>query len=351
MKILKWKNLDKENHGMLELIDSGYENVEIKNPKYIHWQYNENPQGKSLIVLCVDDEKEDRIIGQEPIIPSNLNLDNECVKAAISLNSVVHSQYRRRGIFSKMVNALPELALKEGIVVAYGVPNSNSHKAFLKEGWKEITQLPLLVQILKPSKYFNNFLNIFLKPIDFFYKIKNEKQFIIEEYKGNFSEFDDLTSKLPKRIPVSQKRNQSYLHWRYNNHPTRKYNTYIIRKESKIIGYMISRGTKFKGKQIGVILDFVTDGEKKNEAEFVALAKFVLFELQNKGVAITIATFPSSLLEYKILCKVGFFKVPEFMKPEPLPLIVNIFDKNNKDLKNVENYKNWFFSFGDYDVF
>jgi len=95
----------------------------------------------------------------------------------------------------------------------------------------------------------------------------------------------------------------------------------------------------------------VTDGLRNHENEFINLVKFALMELQKKNVALTIATFPPSLLEYKILCKAGFFKVPEFMKPEPIPLVVNIFDKHNKDLKSIEKYSNWFFTFGDYDVF
>jgi len=351
MKIFQWGNSDKENHGMLELIFSVYGDVEIKNPKYFNWQFKNNPQGQAIISLCCEEEQEDLIIGQEPIIPSILNIDKKCVKASISLNSIVHSNYRRRGIFSKLLSSLPDLAMKKGICCVYTIPNSISHNAFLKEGWKEIARLPLLVRILNPSKYFNNNLKIFFRPIDFFYKIKIKEQLGIEEYKGNFREFDHLTSKLPKRIQVSQNRNHNYLQWRYNDHPTRKYNTYIIRKESEIIGYIITRETKFNGKPIGVILDFVTDVEKNNEDEFVNLVKFALLELQKKEVAITIATFPPSLIEYKILCKAGFFKVPEFMKPEPLPFIVKIFDTNNEDLKSIENYDNWFFTFGDYDVF
>jgi len=57
------------------------------------------------------------------------------------------------------------------------------------------------------------------------------------------------------------------------------------------------------------------------------------------------------MLEYKILCKVGFFKIPEFIHRQPLPLIVNIFDKNNQELKSIENYKKWFFTFGDFDMY
>jgi len=351
MRFIQWTNLDEENQGILDLIDDAYGNVEIKNPKYINWQYNENPQGKAIIILCFDEGKKIFVIGQEPIIPSELNLGRKRVKSSISLNSIVHPNYRRRGIFSKLVKALPDLALKEGIGSVYGVPNSTSHKAFLKEGWKEITRLPLLVRILNPSNYFNNNFKIFFKPLDFFYKINSVERFRIQAYTGNFREFENLTSKLPKRISISQTRNHSYLNWRYNDHPTRKYNTYLIRKESEIICYIITRETKFNGKRIGVILDFVTDGESNNEEEFTNLVKFALLELQNKGVALTIATFQPSMLEYKILCKAGFFKVPEFLKPEPLPFIVKIFDTKNQEIQGIENYENWFFSFGDYDVF
>jgi len=351
LKILKWSNSDKENKGMLKLIDNAYDEVDIKNPKYIDWLYNKNPQGRALIVLGIDEEKKDFIIAKEAIIPSELKLANKLVRASISLNSIVHTDYRRQGIFSKLVSTLPNLALKEGIVGVYGIPNSNSHKSFLKAGWKEIAQLPLLVRILKPSNYFNNVLKKFFVPIDFLWKIKYQEQLQIEEYTGDFSEFDHLTSKLAKRILVLQNRNHKYLQWRYKDHPTRKYKTYLVRKDSEIICYIITRETEFKGKPIGVILDFVTNGDKKNEKDFVNLLKFVFFKLQNKGAALTIATFPPSTLEYKILRKVGFFNVPEFIKPEPLPLIVNIFDKNNQDLKIIEKYDNWFFTFGDYDVF
>jgi len=216
LKISQWRNSEEENQSILELIENTFADSEIKNPKYFHWQYNENPQGKAVIVLCFDEKNNNFIIGQESIIPSNLNLDKTGIKSSISLNSAVHSKYRRRGIFSKLVSALPEIAMKEGISSVYGVPNSNSHKAFLKEGWKEITHLPLLVRILNPSNYFKNRLKILLRPISFFYKVKNIDQVGIEKYSGNFNEFEQLTSKLATRIQVSQNRNQRFLQWRYN---------------------------------------------------------------------------------------------------------------------------------------
>ena len=63
-----------------------------------------------------------------------------------------------------------------------------------------------------------------------------------------------------------------------------------------------------------------------------------------------IATFNEKFLEGKILRKSGFFKSPEFLKPESLNFIVMPFQKN-EFFEKTKIYDNWFFSFGDYDVF
>ncbi len=151
MKISQWRNSEEENQSILELTENTFPDSDIKNPKYFHWQYNENPQGKAIIVLCFDEEKDDFVIGQKPIIPTELSLGNTYVKSSILVNSIVHSNYRRKGIFSKLLRALPDIALKEGITSAYVVPNPSSHPIYMKEGWKEITQLPFLVRNLNPS--------------------------------------------------------------------------------------------------------------------------------------------------------------------------------------------------------
>ena len=70
MKIFQWSNSEKENQSMVQLIENEYGKAEIKNLSYINWQYIKNPQGKAIIPLCYDEEKDDLIIGQEPIIPS-----------------------------------------------------------------------------------------------------------------------------------------------------------------------------------------------------------------------------------------------------------------------------------------
>jgi len=315
-------------------------------------EYNDNPQGKALIALCFDEDKEDFIIGQEPIIPMKISIDNQEVHASLSLNSVVHSDYRGKGIFSRLVSSLPELALKRNISFVYGIPNKSSYHSFLNQGWTEIAKLPLLVRPLNLSNYFENFLKKLLRPFDTAWRIKDIQYQSIEEYTDDFTEdFNHLTSKLKKRTRVVQNRNHDFLQWRYKNHPTKKYTIYIQKDSSGIVGYIITRTDNYKGKHIGVILDFVIDSEKENQVQHVNLVKFALLNLQKKHVVLSIATISPRTPEYKILRKAGFFRIPEKMKPEPLPFLVHIFDQGKNNIIMIKKYCNWFFSFGDYDTF
>lgn len=57
------------------------------------------------------------------------------------------------------------------------------------------------------------------------------------------------------------------------------------------------------------------------------------------------------MLENKLLRQTGFFSIPDLFKPEPLYFIINNFNSKNENAKKLIIHDNWFFSYGDYDVF
>jgi len=58
----------------------------------------------------------------------------------------------------------------------------------------------------------------------------------------------------------------------------------------------------------------------------------------------------NGLLENDLLRRSGFFVAPSFLKPVSLHFIVQTFDGDKKHAK-LTKFDNWFFVFGDYDVF
>ena len=77
--------------------------------------------------------------------------------------------------------------------------------------------------------------------------------------------------------------------------------------------------------------------------------KAISYFLDN-DVSVAIATSRNGLLENDLLRKSGFFVLPSFLKPESLHFIVKTFDGDKKHAK-LAKFDNWFFVFGDYDVF
>jgi len=350
MKISVWQNNKSENDSILDLTKKVFGEGEITQASYFDWQYNQNPSGKALILIAKD-EKKDTIIGIVPIIPTSLVIDKKLVKSSFGCNVLVDSQYRNQGIFSKLLSSTNSLALKNEVSSFYGIPNESIFKLYLKNNFVRLSSLPLYCMPLKPSKYFNSPVGVFVKLFDLFWRPKTVENSNVEEFNGNFTkEFEKIGKKLEERVPIMVQRSAKFLQWRYRDHPTRKYKIFILKEDSELKGFLICRIISYKNKTIGIINDFVVDQDIKNKNHLYDLVKTALNDMRAEGASIALTTFNKKFFEGKILLNSGFFKIPKFLKPEQLYFITKLFEKNVY-LEKMKYYNNWFFSFGDYDVF
>ena len=352
MIISEWLDSENEKAEILNLSRKVFGNVEIVNPSYYDWQYRDNPHGKAIIVLAKDEEKNNSVIGIEAILPMRLIVDQEMTMAALSCNSAIDPAYRKKGIFSELISSIQNESIKKGISCIYGVANDKSVNSFIQKGSIEISNLPLLVRPLRLSKYFDPPISTLLQIFDGIWKIKRNTNSEVVPFTNQYNaEFDILIEKVSKRASVIQKRDKNFLQWRYGNHPTRKYQTFVLNENSILKGYVITSDTVVNSKKIGVIIDFIVDPEVKSREKLKDLIKIALENLWKNGASLAIATCRSGLLENEILRETGFLTIPQFLKPQPLHFILIQTDSNNANLKKLEMNDNWFFSFGDYDVF
>jgi len=343
-----WTDSEKEKKEILELTKKTFGNTDISNSSYFDWQYRSNPNGKAIIILAQDDLNDNVIIGSNAIIPTKLLVEEEEILSFLACNVQVNSKYQNQGIFTQLLSLMTLEAKKQEILSLFAIPNDNSFNSFIKDGSVEIFQLPLLLRPLKFSNYFNSPFKKILKIFEFFYKIKVSTN-NVEEFNGDFQIFEKLLNKLSKRVPILQKRNSEYLKWRYLQHPTRKYKIYVLKHNDELIGYIIIKIHTLNNKKIGVILDYVVDSNA-SEKSLKSLIHKALDYFWIHDASVTISTCGSTLLETKLLKEEGFFNIPSFLKPETLHFIVKLFNSDEK-LKKLTKYNNWFFTFGDYDVF
>ena len=350
MKISLWTDSEDEKQAILDLTKKTFGNVEISNSSYFDWQYRNNPDGKAIVLLARDDSN-DLIVGTNTITPSKLIVDGEEIMSSLACNVQVHPNYRKKGIFSKLLLSMPESALANGIHSLFAIPNDNSFKAFINEGSTEITQLPLLVRPIRFSQYFRFPIKQILKPFDILWKKKKTFPYSIEQLNGNFDDsFEILAKKTSNRVSVMHSRTKEFLNWRYKNHPTRKYQIFTLKENNELLGYIITKIHYLDKKKVGVLLDYMVDANFKDKIQLKSLIDKAVSYFWDNEVSVAIATSRSGLLENDLFRKSGFFEVPSFLKPELLHFTVQLFDNSRKHIK-LTKFDNWFFVFGDYDVF
>ena len=289
MIISIWDGSTNEKNQILSLVKNIYK-FRTSPDSHFEWMYRNNPYGQGIILLAKDEKKNNSIIGVEPIIPLNLLVDGQTVKGSLSLGSAVDVDYRGQGIFSKLVSKLSKVSLNNNIVCIYGVPNDQSFKIFIKNDFRYLGKLPLLVKPLRFSKYFKQPLSSILSPFDVVWKIRNNNNQVTQLSESFDQEFVNLISKASKRIRVLQKRDKEYLQWRYVNHPSHKYRIFILKEKSVLKGYIITRKTNINVKPVGVILDLLVAAEIKNKEKLKDMIRFALIDLWNQVVCAVIAT-------------------------------------------------------------
>jgi len=350
VKISEWEDSEKEKQGILDLTKKTYgDGVEISNPSYFDWQYRNNPKGKAVVLLAYDESNHNLIVGTNTIIPISLLIDQEEILSSLACNVQVHPDYQKKGIFSQLLSSMPLIAKMKNISSLFAVPNENSFPAFINEGSSEIIQLPLLVRPIKLSRYFNFPINKILKIFDNYWNVKTSSLSVVEEFNESFQNFEKILEKISKRVSIIQNRNKDYLKWRYLDHPTRKYQIYTLKQNDELVGYIIIKIHILNNKKIGVILDYVVDSDT-NETFLKQLIEKALDYFWSNNASISIVTSRSGLLENKLLRQKGFFQLPSFLKPESLHFIIRLFDSDKK-FEKLKKFDNWFFSFGDYDIF
>jgi|SaaInlStandDraft_7_1057024.scaffolds.fasta_scaffold22829_3 hypothetical protein len=350
MKISSWTDTEDEKQAIIDLTKKTFGDVDITDGVYFDWQYRDSPNGKAVVLLSHDDNSNHLLVGTHSLIPLKLISDGKIITSSLCCNVQIHPDYRKKNIFSNLLLSVPDSALAHNIHSFFGIPNDNSFKAFINEGSIEITRLPLLVKPIKLSKYFGTPIKQILKPFDIFWR--NTHTFSdIDELDGNFDDsFENLTKKTSKRVSVLNSRTKEFLNWRYKNHPTQKYQIFTLKINNELIGYIITKIHYIGKKKIGVILDYMVNSDHKNKAQLKNLIYKAISNFWKNDVSMAIATSRNGLLENQLLRNCGFFSAPSFLKPVSLHFIVQTYDDDIEHNK-LKKFKNWFFVFGDYDVF
>lgn len=315
------------------------------------WKYLHNPFAKKdpEIIIAMDKGK---IVGARPVLLAEMWLNNEKVKVAQPSDTMVHPEYRREGIFSRMNQFAIEYYEKNNYTLFYNFPGTMSYSGYLKQGWQIVSITEDLFMVTNPQKiiscklankslsyvlgfFYDNFLNSrkeALQPSSFQIKI-------CDRLTNDVERIDTLRNK----SGIELVRDATYLNWRFDQHPEHSYKYILASENDRLAGYAVtSVQEKSNGLIFGMVVDYLV--RDNNIDCFRSLMNGCLKELEKinhdivsiwifgqpefRDVLMKQFGFKSPLkLPYSWLNWKGYFIVREINKQ--LPAKPDIYDSQN----------------------
>ncbi len=319
---------------ILQLLQVSLETPGMPRTKeFWNWKHIQNPFGASPGLVA---ESEGKLIGLRVFLLWNWKSSDRVINAARAVDTVVHPEWRGRGIFSLLTSSLIEELRSSGVSFIFNTPNSSSLPGYLKLGWQVIRRLPLLFKPLKP---FRMILGLIRTPTE-------ETTLAIPDTGGTdcleSNHMEDLFAEWSNDSRLHTTRNKNYFFWRYRQIPGFQYS---IKCETK--GDAAAAGI-FRQRRRKALLELsVSELLLTSSPDGLKLAAKLLADAFKESSAdYAIALAAAGTTEHIALRKCGFFPIgnlgPVFVTKKLNELPSGI------DLKKWDH---WRCSIGDLEIF
>jgi GNAT superfamily N-acetyltransferase len=233
------------------------------------WQYIENPA--KIVTITLAEEKSE-IVGQYALRPVRMKVGQDSRLAALSLDTMVHPEYRGQGMFVKLAKHLYETVAGRGIPLVYGFPNEASYHGFIARlEWKDLTKnVPLFVRPLNVRRILNQRLKPALLagaagwlvqagaslryPVR---RVRVPQGCAIQERTRFDESADRLWEQASTLFPVSVVRDQQYLNWRFVAKPGDHYTLFTLESNAGLLGYVVLKTVEKFGLRLGFLVDLL----------------------------------------------------------------------------------------------
>jgi len=284
---------------------------------YWDWRFMKNPTGLFLIYLAWDG---DELAAHYAVSPVTISIEGSEFLTALSMTTMTHPSYRSRGLFRSLAEGIYNAMFEQGLSFVWGFPNTISHRAFIRElAWKDIYEIPMFRKSLKDNRPLPSL------PVN------------VEESKDFHSGFDEFWAKVSSQYKILVKRDSQFLQWRYGSNPKHRYNAIVYCEKGKLHGYAV-----YKRYENDVDL---VDLLSTNDEVSIALIVGVILSAMRKNCNFVNCWMNLELPLHREMEKIGF------QNSEPVTYFGGKVLNHCLQERGVGDYKNWYLSLGDSDVY
>lgn len=283
--------------------------------EFLIWRYIKNPLDELLINVALDNNK---IVANYSVSPYTIYIDGKLEKAALSMTTMTHPDYRGKGLFPKLATDLYKRMEEYNYIAVTGFPNNNSHSIFVEKlNWNNIYEIPTMKLDLSRINKSNSLICI---------SVVNDNNFSLD--------YSKLINNKKNKIKVYKDLN--YLKWRFKDNPANKYVNYVILENNYVVSSIITKSFSKSESDI-VEVNSLDDFSSKRLLEYI-----IDIEKGNGKKYINMWCHLNSTT-HGMVEKIGF------VNTEPISYFGVRYIKSN--ISNLSNYNNWDIQMGDSDIY
>ncbi|MXV60953.1 GNAT family N-acetyltransferase [Natronorubrum sp. JWXQ-INN-674] len=282
---------------------------------WFRWKYIDNPFIDHIPIFVA--EFNEKVIGVKAFFALKLSINGKTSFALQPCDTMVHSDHRRQGLFTKMTEKSIHEYSQSDVDIFFNFPNQNSAPANKKMGWETIDLLktyyrfqnPLAIVADKtdlpiPSHTYGIGRLLYNSPYMVRQRLLSQNN-PVDVRSLSTTPADSLTRLYEHLVPDRAHvfRNERFYNWRFDN-PRREYTTYLGYIDGELRGAIVTSkhtdGNEFETTRFVEILPLL---DLQNQTMTIdALIKQSIYDNWNTDLFIV----PNNLLPDDILSKNGF---------------------------------------------
>ncbi len=315
------------------------------------WQYV-NGAHPALVVVA---EEGSRFLGYYHVPIVNLIVRGRPVLGAVVQDVATLAPYRGAGVFREMGACALEGMRKRGVGLIYTFPNHRSLPSFKRNhGYTVITKAPVRILPLDVGAVLRTRLGavgaLGGAPVAAALSAVARRMGRLEsgEELVSITEPDEELAAIARDfasgVSAALDRTAAYLKWRFLEKPTREYAIHGLRRDGRLVAYVVTRLAPLFGTTCAMVMDLgCARGE---ESALLRLVSTHLQARREEGAALAVTMGLHPFLPRLTLA--GFVKVPERFNPRPFNLVSKILDPAlPTDILTPES---WMITLADWDV-
>ncbi len=297
-----------------------------------------------------------RLVGLRPMEIYDFHLGGTPLRGGVFSGVMVHPEHRRRGLFTRLVEASEQLAWERGASFVTTMPNQRSFPGFIKKGYADPGCRQLMLRPCRPVRALCHHLGPFGQALRSLANLEDDaaKSFeaarvdkAIHSGPCSFdSAYDELALAHAARFPgLVLTRDAHWLQWRFAASPWHHYQLHSLRKAGHLAGYAITTQAQHKKTQVGYLIDLVAlEGTHRR-----ALAQAALVSLAHQGCHLLATVVSSPHLQRDLLCS-GLLPVPTPLSPKRFYTVYRANAKATRELAPLSRISSWYLTLGDWDT-